>query len=203
MPPPSDRASVEGDAAPSERNDNRFSTPSQLLAEVDRLAAELAAARAEIDRLAALADEDALCGVLNRRGFEREFRRSLAHATRYGTAAALLIIDLDDFKQINDTQGHSAGDALLRGVARALAANLRGSDVLARIGGDEFAVILWHAGLAEAGRAASRLLAALPARASVGIAELTGGDASAVFESADADLYAFKRTRKGGTAARR
>jgi diguanylate cyclase (GGDEF)-like protein len=179
-----------------ERDDVSLPTPSQLLAEIGRLTAELAAARAEIGRLAPRAEVSAIGATNNRRGFEREFRRSLAHAARYGTAAALLIVDLDDFKRVNDTDGHAAGDALLRGVAGALASNLRGSDVVARIGGDEFAVILWHAGLVEARSAAARLLEALPARASIGVAELRGTDASAIFKAADADLYAFKRARR-------
>ena len=171
-------------------------TPSQLLAEVDRLTRRLARAEDDNRRLAALADEDPLCGILNRRGFDREFRRTIAHAARYATPAALVLVDLDDFKSVNDGQGHAAGDALLRSVALALRGTLRDSDVVARIGGDEFALILWHARIEDARTAAARILAVLPSPASAGIAAIAGPSAAAIFEAADADLYVAKRARR-------
>jgi len=169
-----------------------------LLAEVERLTRELAGAKAEVQRLSALAEEDPLCAILNRRGFDREFKRSAAHVARYGTAAALLLIDLDDFKDINDASGHAAGDAVLKDVASVLSRGLRESDVVARIGGDEFAVILWHAGLDEALAIGARLTASLPSPASFGAAAFERDACSGILERADLALYAAKR-RKGET----
>jgi len=116
----------------------------QLAAEVDRLERELAAARAQMAALEARADIDPLTDLPNRRAFERELARSLAYVKRHGTAAALLYIDLDRFKLVNDRCGHAAGDAVLRAIASVLARHVRASDVVARIGGDEFAVLLWN-----------------------------------------------------------
>jgi diguanylate cyclase (GGDEF)-like protein len=115
-----------------------------------RLKAERAEARATIAALEQRADVDPLLDILNRRGFERELGRSLAYVKRYGTAAALLYIDLDGFKAINDAHGHAAGDALLQAVAGELTAHVRASDVVARLGGDEFGVLMWHAGAPQA-----------------------------------------------------
>ena len=98
----------------------------------------------KIAELEARADVDPLLDILNRRGFERELARSLAYVKRYGTAAALVFIDLDGFKAVNDRHGHAAGDALLKAVARQLTGHVRASDVVARLGGDEFAVLMWN-----------------------------------------------------------
>jgi diguanylate cyclase (GGDEF)-like protein/PAS domain S-box-containing protein len=89
-----------------------------------------------------LADHDSLTGLFNRRRFEEELERELANAERYDGRVAVLAIDLDDFKYINDSLGHSIGDALIASVGEALRARLRRTDILARLGGDEFAVIL-------------------------------------------------------------
>jgi PAS domain S-box-containing protein len=93
-------------------------------------------------RIRHLADHDALTGLLNRRGFAAAIQTQVAQSRRYGTAGALLILDLDGFKAVNDAHGHEAGDRLLVGVARELRTCLRETDVIARLGGDEFAVIL-------------------------------------------------------------
>jgi diguanylate cyclase (GGDEF)-like protein/PAS domain S-box-containing protein len=93
-------------------------------------------------RLRHLADHDPLTGLLNRRGFERALDAHVARTRRYGAAGALLIVDLDGFKYINDTLGHHAGDQLIIACAAALRERLRETDVLARLGGDEFAVLL-------------------------------------------------------------
>ena len=89
-----------------------------------------------------LADHDALTGLPNRRRFEQELARHLAHVRRYGPEGAVLVLDLDGFKPVNDTFGHAAGDRLLARVACVLRERLRATDVVARIGGDEFAVLL-------------------------------------------------------------
>lgn len=93
-------------------------------------------------RLRHLADHDPLTGLANRRGFGRELRRHVSRLSRYGAKGALLMIDLDHFKDYNDTNGHAGGDALLQAVATTLTGRLRAGDVLSRIGGDEFAVLL-------------------------------------------------------------
>jgi diguanylate cyclase (GGDEF)-like protein/PAS domain S-box-containing protein len=93
-------------------------------------------------RLRHQADHDPLTGLVNRRGFGRDLRRHINRLERYGAKGAILMIDLDNFKSYNDTNGHAGGDALLKTVAIALTARLRAGDVVGRIGGDEFAVLL-------------------------------------------------------------
>ena len=129
---------------PSKRKRPARSASMQLAAEVERLAAELERSRARIVDLEAKVDIDPLTDLLNRRGFERELKRSVAYVKRYGVGAALIFLDLDGFKPVNDRHGHAAGDAVLKAVAAAIVGNVRASDVVARIGGDEFAVLLWN-----------------------------------------------------------
>jgi diguanylate cyclase (GGDEF)-like protein/PAS domain S-box-containing protein len=94
------------------------------------------------ERLRHLAEHDSLTGLCNRRQFEQELAQQVRRCQRYDEQAALVVIDLDDFMHINDTHGHRAGDELLKAVARELQLRLRGTDLVARIGGDEFAVLL-------------------------------------------------------------
>src|SRR5262245_19138668 len=122
----------------------------KLASEVARLEFDLAVARAQMVDLAARAETDPLTDLLNRRGFERELKRSLAYVKRYGASAALLYIDLDGFKTDNDRHGHAAGDAVLKAVAMVLARHVRDSDLVARIGGDEFVLLLWNCTEADA-----------------------------------------------------
>lgn len=117
----------------------------------DALRAENAALRLQLDamqerltELERLADTDALLPIANRRAFIRELERSIQHAERHGTGAAILFIDLDDLKAINDRHGHQAGDAALLHVSRILRGRIRSSDIVARIGGDEFGILLDH-----------------------------------------------------------
>src|ERR1700676_3707022 len=133
----------------------------RLAAEVDALAAQLEASRSRISELEARVDIDPLTDILNRRGFERELKRSLAYVKRYGTSAALVYVDLDGFKPVNDRHGHAAGDAVLKAVAVALHRQIRTSDIIARVGGDEFAVLLWNVNNAAAAAKASALEAAV------------------------------------------
>ncbi len=98
------------------------------------------------EQLRFLADHDALTATRNRRRFERDVAAQVARARRYGEQAALLLLDLDHFKQINDNHGHKAGDRALKEIAAILRRRLRASDVVARIGGDEFTVLLPYAG---------------------------------------------------------
>ena len=109
------------------------------------------------ERLRHLADHDGLTGLFNRRRFEEELERHVAEARRYGTPGALLLIDVDGLKAINDRGGHRAGDTALVAVARVLRGRLRQSDVIARFGGDEFAVLLPHASAADAAKVGEAL----------------------------------------------
>ncbi len=108
-----------------------------------------------------LADHDPLTGLLNRRAFVRELTERVVQARHSGGGGALLFMDIDDFKQVNDTLGHSAGDRAIAGVARAVEQQVRETDVLARLGGDEFGVLLPTATPAEAEALAARLLGAV------------------------------------------
>jgi diguanylate cyclase (GGDEF)-like protein/PAS domain S-box-containing protein len=111
------------------------------------------------DRIQHLADHDPLTGLLNRRGLEKELDSHITRTRRYGVAGALLVLDLDGFKYINDTLGHSTGDELIVTCAAALRRRLRESDVLARLGGDEFAVLLPGVGGDAARQVAEALVA--------------------------------------------
>jgi diguanylate cyclase (GGDEF)-like protein/PAS domain S-box-containing protein len=126
-----------------------------------------------------LADHDSLTGLFNRRRFEEELTRELDSATRYGGRLAVLAIDLDDFKYINDSLGHSIGDELIGLVGEALRARLRRSDVLARLGGDEFAVILPRIEESTALEVAESLIAAVGSVDLVGLGARRGGKVSA------------------------
>lgn len=143
---------------------------------------------------------DALTGMSNRRSFDERLGAEVARIRRYGGDLALCMLDLDGFKTVNDSFGHAAGDAVLRGVARNFA-RLRGEDEAFRVGGDEFAVLLVGA-TAEAARiVAERIAAAVdedPACRGVGIsfgiATLANGDPTEMIAAADAALYAAKGT---------
>ena len=189
----------------------------RLAAEVERLATELEASRARISALESRIDVDPLTETLNRRGFERELKRSLAYVKRYAATAALIYLDLDEFKPVNDRHGHAAGDAVLKAIAAALVREVRASDVVARIGGDEFVVLLWNLPDADAIAKAVELeqaVYATPVRwgastmavgASAGVAFVDPLDTPAdVMARADAAMYACKtekRARHSGSRA--
>ena len=116
-------------------------------------------------KLRYFADHDPLTGLFNRRRFEVELDRQVAYAARYRPGGAVLLLDLDNFKYVNDTLGHRVGDELIRGVAEVMRARLRSSDVLARLGGDEFAVLLPEAGREQAEQAAEALRRAISTHA--------------------------------------
>lgn len=149
-----------------------------------------------------LADHDPLTGLFNRRRFELELELELSRAARYGPGGAILVLDLDGFKLVNDSRGHAAGDELLVEVAAALRRRLRDTDVIARLGGDEFGVVVPHADEERAKLVAEDLLAAVrelgaAVSVSVGIRSYDGSDeppagGSAVAD-ADAAMYAAKR----------
>jgi diguanylate cyclase (GGDEF)-like protein/PAS domain S-box-containing protein len=145
-----------------------------------------------------LADHDPVTGLFNRRRFERELGRELAYVRRYGGCGAVLMIDLDDLKRVNDRFGHAAGDQLIAGVAGLLRARLRSTDVVARMGGDEFAVLVPHASLAEAEALAGELNEVVResgASASIGVGCFDGeGELTCeeVLLGADHAMYAAK-----------
>lgn len=195
---------------PQPRLDDEFPSVTALLAENDRLKRELAVARARVGELEARADIDPLLDILNRRGFERELKRALAHVKRYGTQAALMFVDLDGFKGINDRYGHGAGDVLLKAVARELIAHVRASDVVGRIGGDEFGVLIWRVEERQAAAKARELetliggigithgRASITVAASIGVAPLVEDKSPAdTIDAADQAMYARKDEKRG------
>jgi diguanylate cyclase (GGDEF)-like protein/PAS domain S-box-containing protein len=161
-----------------------------------------------------LADHDALTGLLNRRRFEQELRRVIAEAARYAQAGALLLLDIDHFKSINDTYGHLAGDEILTKVAQALTGVLRETDSAARLGGDEFAVLLAHTDENQARTVASRIVLAVRAlgqdqryapvaiSVSVGTSTISADTehAAEVVDAADSAMYRAKRSGGDGAA---
>ena len=160
--------------------------------------------------LEATADIDAVTEIFNRRGFDRELKRSLAYVKRYWTRAALMVVDLDGFKPVNDRHGHAAGDAVLKAVAAMLTQSVRASDTVARLGGDEFGLILWNLGEGDATAKAWSLEAAISEAAirwkgealcvgaSIGFVMMGAADELAdVLARADRAMYARKAERKG------
>ncbi|NMR20227.1 GGDEF domain-containing protein [Cellulomonas fimi] len=147
-------------------------------------------------RLTALSRTDALTGALNRRGFDEQFTAALSRVARTPAPLSLLLLDLDDFKAVNDTHGHAAGDELLRWVTDRLTAAVRAGDGVGRLGGDEFAVLLPDCSAADAARQAERIRDLLGARigCSTGTATLgvDGGDQEELYLHADRALYEHK-----------
>jgi len=172
------------------------------------LRASLAETRERLAELEQLADSDTLTPLPNRRRFLRELERVVSQSGRHGTPAALLYIDLDNLKAINDRHGHFAGDAALIHVARLLGGLIRSTDILARIGGDEFGLILDHLDHNSAIETADRLARCIAAEpldlgsamvtleASIGTATILAGDSvDDVMRRADRNMYAAKAER--------
>ena len=182
-----------------------------LLAEVDDLRAELGRLKGHLAEMEGLADRDVLTPVLNRRAFVRELRRVATFARRYGSKASLVYFDLDGFKSVNDRFGHAAGDAALQAVARHLIENVRDSDVVGRMGGDEFAIALVQADYDTAMAKATSLARVIeaspvtfgdwsaPLHISFGVREIDAdADPEVVLAQADAAMFLNKRTRAAG-----
>jgi diguanylate cyclase (GGDEF)-like protein len=148
------------------------------------------------DELAELSRTDPLTGCLNRRGFAERLDAELARARREGTEVALVQLDLNGFKEVNDEFGHAAGDELLRWVGSTMQGLLRGSDATGRLGGDEFALLLPGVPIGEARLVAERTVAALAERvgsaAGVACHPADGADGDELLRHADSDLYAAK-----------
>ena len=178
----------------------------KMVAEAEGLRQALLDSRARIEEIERAADQDHLLPLLNRRAFVRELTRHIGFTARYGTPASLVYFDLDGFKLINDTYGHAAGDAVLAHFATTLQAHVRDSDVVGRLGGDEFGVLLCHATLEQASAKADNLaekLRAAPAiwndihiaiAFSYGVFELKSHEnVEVAMARADAEMYARKR----------
>lgn len=153
-------------------------------------------------RLRAQADYDHLTGVLNRNGFRKAADRELAIAARSGYPLALAIVDLDDFKRVNDVHGHAAGDRLLSELAAAWQRTLRPGDLIARFGGDEFVVLFPATAPGDAHAALARLRAAHGAGWSAGVVEWGRGESlDACLARADERLYVAKGERASARSA--
>ena len=200
---------------PRQKSRRKAGNPASSLL-VTRLRARLADARKQIADLKQRADMDALLDIQNRRGFERELRRSLAYVKRYGATAALLYLDVDRLKPINDGHGHAAGDAALKAIARELIDHVRMSDIVARLGGDEFGILLWNLEPADAEKKARALEASIDALSltfrgrtlqlgiSAGVTMLNDTDETAdVLTRADAAMYQRKLERCAARRRRR
>ncbi len=179
----------------------------RLAAERDRLRDDLAKARGRIAALERLADEDSLTPVANRRAFVRQLTRMIAFTHRYGVPASVVYFDINNMKQINDEHGHPAGDAALRHIATVLRDNIRSSDIVGRLGGDEFGVILAQTDAEQAHSKAAALAAAItetPLRwedLSIAVSAAYGvhafsatDDPQHAIEAADRAMYQQKRT---------
>jgi diguanylate cyclase (GGDEF)-like protein len=179
---------------------------------IRRLRAQLARAQARINELEAAADIDFLLEIPNRRGFERELNRSIAYINRYRAGGALILLDVDRLKPINDAFGHAAGDQVLKAVVAALLRHVRTSDVIGRLGGDEFALLLWNLSETDAHAKAASLEQAVDqlsfvfrgrivtAGASAGVAILgPHAQAGRALEQADRAMYVRKAQRRHET----
>jgi diguanylate cyclase (GGDEF)-like protein len=181
--------------------------PRTHLIEADAVGAAILRAARILEDTQYLAHHDVMTGLCNRVLFDEVLTRQLAAAGRSGGSLAVLAVDLDDFKAVNDECGHAAGDRVLRAVGERIRQTVRGSDVAGRMGGDEFAVLMCEADASSARQLAERLVMALSepygarmpcVSASVGVAVFPedGTDATALMEYADGALYEAKRLGK-------
>ena len=179
---------------------------------IRRLRTQLAKALARIEGLEASADTDFLLDIPNRRGFERELNRSIAYIKRYHASGALIVLDVDRLKPINDAFGHAAGDEVLKAIVAVLLRHVRSSDVVGRLGGDEFALLLWNLSETDARAKAASLEEAVDrlafvfrgrtvtAGASAGVAILgPHAEAGRALEEADSAMYVRKAQRRHET----
>jgi diguanylate cyclase (GGDEF)-like protein len=180
-----------------------------LMQEVDILRRELERSKQRLLNLERLADQDSLTPVINRRAFVRELSRVISYTQRYGASSSLIYFDVNGFKAINDTYGHACGDAALMHVVDVLTKNVRDSDVVGRLGGDEFGVILAQADDRQAREKAAQLARAVAARplawegkqikieVAYGVYNFKPGEnATEALAAADREMYAHKKTLK-------
>lgn len=196
-----------------EKHDNPIEAYSKLL---ERALNDIAKAEEkqknlehEIERLRQISVTDDLTGILNRRGFRNELEKAISQASRLNYSGILIMIDLNEFKDINDTHGHKAGDLVLCSVAHLLSQNIRKSDTAARLGGDEFAVILAGTDLEAGAEKANKIDQILNSHtvswngeriyvsASTGIEIFSkNSDINEILHNADMRMYELKRDQK-------
>ena len=177
----------------------------QLIGEISALRGKVAQLQERVEQLDLLAHEDSLVELPNRRGFIRALERLIDRVNRYDETAALLFVDLDGLKLINDSFGHQAGDEALIQVARLLVGGVRKSDIVGRIGGDEFAILLGHSNEDSAHETAKRLIdliagsdfvhdgQALPLSVAIGASAVYGDDTpETAMARADREMYRRK-----------
>lgn len=195
------RASVSASRAQAASTDSKTT--------IRRLKAELASTQARIEELQAAAETDFLLDIPNRRGFERELNRAIAYMKRYRASGALVVLDVDRLKPINDEFGHAAGDQVLKAIVATLQRQVRSSDIVGRLGGDEFALLLWNLSGIDAKAKAAALEEAIDlltfdfrgrsvtAGASAGVTILDiHSEAGRALEEADAAMYVRKAQRR-------
>jgi diguanylate cyclase (GGDEF)-like protein len=179
--------------------------PEALMAEIFRLRGEVARLECRVEELDRLANMDSLVPIANRRGLIRQMDLLIARHERHGTPAAMLFVDLDGLKDLNDAFGHAAGDAALIHLAELMVGSVRQTDVVARLGGDEFAILLDHADEQSALETAARLAdkvagcefchegKCLPLSVAIGLTTIQMGDTpEAVMARADLAMYREK-----------
>ncbi|MAU40643.1 MAG: GGDEF domain-containing protein [Kordiimonas sp.] len=180
-----------------------------LMAEVDRMRQEMELTHRRLSELEQLADQDTLLPMANRRAFVREVTRMISYCDRYGVDCSLVYLDLNDLKKINDDYGHAAGDAALQHMAVQMQRNLRDSDIIGRLGGDEFGIILPRANEQDGHAKAVQLADAIshtplewqgqsiPLSVAFGSHVLGGGtNADQALAEADRKMYAHKQNIK-------
>jgi diguanylate cyclase (GGDEF)-like protein len=178
-------------------------------ATIRRLKRELAQAVRQVEELQASAETDFLLGIFNRRGFERELDRAVAYIKRYQASGALIVLDVDRLKPVNDVFGHAAGDQVLKAIVATISHQVRASDVIGRLGGDEFGLLLWNLSETDARAKAASLEQAIDqlgfafggrtvtAGASAGVATLGAhAEAGKAIEEADRAMYVRKAQRR-------
>jgi len=179
--------------------------PAELLDEIARLRAEVKRLESRVEELDRLAHRDALVPLANRRGMLRELEKMIARCERHEISSAMLFVDLNDLKILNDKFGHIGGDAALVMVAEKLLEGTRATDCVARLGGDEFCILLDHADEASAVDTANRLIEAIaaadflfegapiPLSVAIGVSIIQEGDTPAtILARADKAMYRVK-----------
>ena len=176
-----------------------------LIDEIEELRAKIALLESQVEQYSRLAHDDPLVGLPNRRSFLATLERVIARVGRHGDEAAMIFVDVDGLKAINDKFGHKAGDEALKEIAKLLVASVRSSDRVARIGGDEFGIILERTDELSAWQMALRVVervlgakfcvdgACLPLSVAVGVGPISKGDCpETVMHRADREMYRVK-----------
>jgi len=202
-------ASGEPAALRASSTSRKSAVSADARAEIRRLKSELKQALSRIEELKASANTDFLLEIPNRRGFERLLNRAISYIQRYRAGGALIVLDVDRLKPINDTFGHAAGDQVLKAIVAALSRQIRSSDVIGRLGGDEFALLLWNLSETDAHAKAASLEQAIDdlsfvfdgktvaTGASAGVALLgPHSEAGRSLEEADCAMYVRKAQRR-------